>query len=106
MVVQNGLQTLDGARVLKPCCCNSDNCKQYCDNFYVSVVFKCRQVATVITASSIVTDFIFEICSQDSKVATVITARDSHFFVKKCVKKLNRYSDSVAYVQRVPMVKR
>ncbi len=41
-----------------------------------------------------------------NNVATVITARDSHFFVKKCVKKLNRYSDSVAYVQRVPMVKR
>ena len=41
-----------------------------------------------------------------NNVATVITARDSHFFVKKCGKKLNRYSDSVAYVQRAPMVKR
>ena len=63
-------------------------------------------VATVITASSIVT-----VTSKAPEVkylfvATVITARDSHFFVKKCGKKLNRYSDSVAYVQRVPMVKR
>ena len=68
--------------------------------------FSSPAVATVITASSIVTFYFFNSLMIAITVATVITARDSHFFVKKCVKKLNRYSDSVAYVQRVPMVKR
>ena len=71
-----------GSRRLLPGC-NSDNCKQYCD---------------LLSA--------FGSKNEWKRVATVITARDSHFFVKKCGKKLNRCSDSVAYVQRVPMVKR
>ena len=74
MVAQNGLQTLDGARVFKPCCCNSDNCKQYCDEVpqssLNSVLF---EVATVITASSIVT-VDHSIIAIFCLVATVITA--------------------------------
>ena len=55
LVCQNGLGKPLWARVFKACCCNSDYCVRYCDadNLVEDIVDPC--VATVITASGIVT---------------------------------------------------
>ena len=54
LVCQIGLGKPLWARVFKACCCNSDYCKRYCDKSE-RTISSTTAVATVITASGIVT---------------------------------------------------
>ena len=55
LVCQIGLGKPLWARVFKVCCCNSDYCVRYCDYDGFAFIHGLIDVATVITASGIVT---------------------------------------------------